>query len=139
MRHLSFHSSHHFDFDFRDTPLGLLHLHRRFFMQALRANPTDPLQHQFGHSVRAAFASACAASSGFWSIYQVQPLLIRRFPIAWSNGFSAAVSPSPFLRQNPGLIAPFTLFLSWVIFGIGLSIFVRPPPGIGFYSLCWDH
>lgn len=60
-------------------------------MQAIRTNPEDPLQHQFGHSVRAVFSSACATISGLISIHQTQPQLIRRFPIAWSHGFSAAV------------------------------------------------
>ena len=60
-------------------------------MQAIRAKPDDPLQHQFGHSVRAVFSSACATISGLCSIFQHQPDLTRRFPIAWSHGFSAAV------------------------------------------------
>jgi hypothetical protein len=60
-------------------------------MQAIRTNPEDPLQHQFGHSVRAVFTSACATISGLCSIFQHQPDLTRRFPIAWSHGFSAAV------------------------------------------------
>jgi hypothetical protein len=31
---------------------GLLHLHRWFFMQAVREKPYDPLEHQYSYSVR---------------------------------------------------------------------------------------
>ncbi|KAF8517954.1 hypothetical protein BU17DRAFT_49227 [Hysterangium stoloniferum] len=80
---------------------SLLHLHRRFFMQAIRANPEDPLQHQFGYSVRAVFSSACATISGLISIYQAQPHLVCRFPIAWSHGFSAAIVLSSLVISAP--------------------------------------
>lgn len=33
-------------------PEGLLHLHRWFFMKAVRENPYDPLDHQYSYSVR---------------------------------------------------------------------------------------
>lgn len=60
-------------------------------MQALRANPADPLQHHFGASVRFVFSSACALICGLWAISHSHPLLFRRFPVGWSHGFSAAV------------------------------------------------
>ncbi|KAF8519663.1 hypothetical protein JB92DRAFT_2808469 [Gautieria morchelliformis] len=83
---------------------SLSHLHRRFFMQAIRTNPDDPLQHQFGHSVRAVFTSACATVSGLCSIFQHQPDITRRFPIAWSHGFSAAIVLSSLVISAPTFV-----------------------------------
>ncbi|GJJ11196.1 hypothetical protein Clacol_005428 [Clathrus columnatus] len=80
---------------------SLLHLHRRFFMQAIRANPTDPFQHHFGPSVRFVFSSACAMICGLWAIYHSHALVVRRFPIAWSHGFSAAIVLSSLVISAP--------------------------------------
>ncbi|KAF8573766.1 hypothetical protein K439DRAFT_1665694 [Ramaria rubella] len=110
---------------------SLLHLHRRFFMQAICTNPDDPLAHQFGHSVRAVFSSACAAVSGLCSIMQYQPDLVRRFSIAWSHGFSAAmvlsslvISAPTFVLARPGLNE---LDRACALFRANEQISVQPP------------
>jgi len=110
---------------------SLSHLHRRFFMQAIRANPDDPLQHQFGHSVRAVFSSACATISALCSIFQHQPNLTRRFPIAWSHGFSAAIVLSSLVISAPMFVlsqpALNELDRAWALFRDNEHISIQPP------------
>lgn len=89
--------------------IALLHLHRWFFMQAIRERHEDPLDHPYSFSVRtvyvdaffhgaylicsiSSYQSASAILSGLGTTYNHHPVIVSRCKTAWASAFSAAVS-----------------------------------------------
>lgn len=46
----------------------------------------------FARSVLAAYGSACAILGGIRALYAKEPILMMRFVLFWTHGFSAAVA-----------------------------------------------
>lgn len=70
----------------------LLYIHRNSFAQAIRAEPLDPLRHNYAPSVLATYRSACRLISGLKGLYGVHPRLCSRQWFFWSGIFSSCVS-----------------------------------------------
>ncbi|KAF8582323.1 hypothetical protein K439DRAFT_1635430 [Ramaria rubella] len=80
---------------------SLLHLHRWFFMQAVREKPFDPLEHQFAYSVRTVYQSASAILASLGSMYGYHPVLVSRCKTAWATAFSAALTMGTLVISAP--------------------------------------
>lgn len=76
-------------FDSKTT--ALLHLHRWFFIQAIREKPDNPFDHPFGYSVKTVLDSSYALIEALHDIYQYQPTFAACFRPSWTHAFSAAV------------------------------------------------
>jgi hypothetical protein len=70
---------------------ALLHLHRWFFLQAIRENPGNPFEHPFAHSVKTVLESSHALIAALHTIYQYQPAITATFRAFWIHAYSAAV------------------------------------------------
>ena len=72
--------------------IALLHLHRPYFAQALKEMPSDLARHRYIPSVIAIYRSAWRLIEGLQIAWRRVPQVLTRFPLAWSQGLSAAVS-----------------------------------------------
>lgn len=70
----------------------LLYIHRSYFVQAIRAEPLNPLGHKFGRSVLAAYTSALRLMHGIRGLYTAHRELTSRLWHLWSQDFSSCVS-----------------------------------------------
>lgn len=73
-----------------------LFLHRACFTQAMMDYPSDPLSSPYGHSVRAAYTSACVVLEDTRAQYYKKPALSSRIWRIWSFAFTAAVGAQDF-------------------------------------------
>ncbi|KAF8499931.1 hypothetical protein JB92DRAFT_3124774 [Gautieria morchelliformis] len=80
---------------------SLLHLHRWFFMQAVREKPHDPLDHQYSYSVRTVYQSASAILMSLGTMYAYHPVLVSRCKTAWAHAFSAALTMGTLVVSAP--------------------------------------
>jgi len=80
---------------------ALLHLHRWFFMQAIRERHEDPLDHPYSFSVRTVYQSASAILSGLGTTYNHHPVIVSRCKTAWASAFSAALTMGTLVVYAP--------------------------------------
>jgi len=81
-------------FQFRLTDeffLALLHLHRWFFLQAIRESPGNPFEHPFAHSVKTVVVTSHKLIRALRAIYIYQPAITAAFRPFWTHAYSAAV------------------------------------------------
>jgi hypothetical protein len=69
----------------------MLHLHRKYFTQALAFSNDFTVKHRYAPSVLAVYSSACNLIWAVDTLYSWEPALSSRFLVFWSNCFSAAV------------------------------------------------
>lgn len=74
-----------------DRFLALLHLHRWFFLQAIREKPRNPFEHPFAHSVKTVIATSHKLIRALRVIYTYQPAITAAFRPFWTHAYSAAV------------------------------------------------
>ncbi|KAF8517529.1 hypothetical protein BU17DRAFT_91655 [Hysterangium stoloniferum] len=77
---------------------GLLHLHRWFFIQAIREKPYDPLEHPYAFSVRTVAYQILMALN---TSYGHHPVLVSRCKTAWATAFSAALTMGTLVVSAP--------------------------------------
>ncbi|KIJ44330.1 hypothetical protein M422DRAFT_30475 [Sphaerobolus stellatus SS14] len=80
---------------------ALLHLHRWFFMQAVREKPLDPLEHPYSFSVRTVYQSASAVLMALSTMYGYHPVLVSRCKTAWAAAFSAGLTMGTLVVSAP--------------------------------------
>ncbi|KAF8513608.1 hypothetical protein JB92DRAFT_2922559 [Gautieria morchelliformis] len=80
---------------------ALLHLHRWFFVQAIREMPENPFDHPFSHSVKTVIDSSHALIETLHCIYQYQPTVTACFRPLWTHAFSAAMVHGTFVVSCP--------------------------------------
>ncbi|KAF8575568.1 hypothetical protein K439DRAFT_732806 [Ramaria rubella] len=80
---------------------ALLHLHRWFFLQAIRETPQSPFDHPFAHSVKAVIEASHALIKALHDIYRYQPGPTANFRPFWTHTFSAAMALGTFAVSCP--------------------------------------
>jgi len=70
---------------------ALLHLHRWFFLQAIREMPQNPFEHPFGRSVKTVIQTSHALVTWLQTIYQYQPAITTVFRLCWTHAYSATM------------------------------------------------
>ncbi|KAF8500605.1 hypothetical protein BU17DRAFT_72086 [Hysterangium stoloniferum] len=80
---------------------GLLHMHRWFFLQTLRDQPSDPYDHPFGQSVRAVIDASHKLVHAVRDIYATQPVTATAFRPMWTHCYSAGMVLGTFVVSYP--------------------------------------
>ncbi|KAF7982882.1 hypothetical protein HWV62_25124 [Athelia sp. TMB] len=80
----------------------LLYMHRSYLLRAIRAEPLNPLGHQFGPSVLAAYNSALRLLYGTRGLYTNHPEWAGRRWHHWTQNFSAIMVLGVLVIEAPG-------------------------------------
>lgn len=80
---------------------NLIYIHRSYFVQAIRAEPLEPMNHKFGPSVLAAYNSACRTVSALNGLFEIHPDNTRRQWYLWSVVFSACIILGALIVESP--------------------------------------
>ncbi|KAJ3527260.1 hypothetical protein NM688_g8153 [Phlebia brevispora] len=85
-----------------ERELNLLFLHRNYFAEAIDTAPENPLTHEFGQSVMAAYRSAVRMCVTLRDLYRVHPVWVSRIWYFWSGVFSSCIVLAAIVIKSPG-------------------------------------
>jgi len=81
---------------------SIMYLHRSYAAIAIRSCPSDPLNHQFGGSVLAAYRSACRIWLSLKGVHVVHPDAVAHVWFFWSGVYSACMFFAALVLGSPG-------------------------------------
>ncbi|KAK1227215.1 hypothetical protein PQX77_009849 [Marasmius sp. AFHP31] len=109
---------------------NLLYLHRSFFAQALKEDPSNPLEHRFAPSLVATHRSACRLISSLKCLYPNHSEMAQTSWFFWSGVFSSCIVLGALVVESPGCslsASAFAEFEGALPFFVEGSKHCRPP------------